>query len=280
MPPQKKQKVEVRFWGVRGSIATHGIQNSRYGGHTPSISIRYGKRWFLCDAGTGIRLAGAELKKSKDPITLLISHLHWDHIFGLPFFLPLFQPGRKILLAGPTHGVLSFKKNFSKLMAPPFFPIRPTIFKADIVWRNLKNGTMKLGPVQMEARQIQHQGKTFAFKFIFPDGKQILYATDHELNKREKSFIRWMSGVDLLIHDSQYDRKQYAKKKGWGHSAFEDVLELAIRQKVKRLILFHHSPESNDRLLEKRLQFCRERIRRFKSPLKCFLAQEGKPLLF
>lgn len=278
MPPKNRKKIEVRFWGVRGSIATHSPQNVKYGGHTPCITLRYGKWWFVCDAGTGIRLAGAELKKSKEPIALFISHLHWDHLFGLPFFAPLFQKGRKILLMGPSHGALSFKKTFSRLMTPPFFPIRPNIFRANIEWRDLKNSEIRLGPVRILPKQITHQGKTFAFKFIFPGDKVILYATDHELDVRDSSFNRWMRGVDLLIHDSQYDRRQYAKKKGWGHSAFEDVIDLAIDKKVKRLALFHHSPESSDPLLERRLKWSQKQVRRKKSGLSCFLAKEGSCL--
>lgn len=273
------QKAAVSFWGVRGSVSSHQIKNSRTGGHTACVAIRYQNRWFICDAGTGIRQLGRKLESRKEPIALFISHLHWDHIFGLPFFKPLYQRGRKVLLAGPSHRRQSFKKLFHQIMTPPFFPIRPGIWKAKIGWKTIRSGKIKLGAVLIESKKVRHHDGTFGFCFHFPGGKKIIYVTDQELSPSNRSFARWIEGADLLIHDSQYDRKKYRSKKGWGHSAFENVLEMAVQSKVKNLVLFHHDPDANDRLLEKRLAWCRKRIKQLKSGLKCSLAKEGATVL-
>ena len=273
------QKITVSFWGVRGSIASPRLKNSRYGGETACVAIHYKKNWLVCDAGTGIRNLGQKLRKTKEPITLFLSHLHWDHLFGLPFFKPLYQRGRKILLAGPANQYSSFRKALGQIVAPPFFPIRPRDWKAAIQWRTLKSGAALLEAMKVEARRAKHPGETYGFKFIFPGGKKIIYVTDQELQSSDKPFAKWIKGADLLIHDSQYDRKKQAAKKGWGHSAFETVLEIALKAGVQRLVLFHHDPDSDDRLLEKRLKGCKKTIRTHKSSMKCFLAKEGSSFL-
>lgn len=271
-------KIALSFWGVRGSIAIHPIGGSQIGGNSACVAIHYDKRWFVCDAGTGIRPLGLQIKQGKEPIALFLSHLHWDHIFGLPFFKPLYQRGREIFLAGPAGGLPSFRRAFDRVMIPPFFPIKPSDWAANVKWRTLKEQKMKFGEVFVEARRVKHRGETFAFKFIFPDGRKIIYATDHEIEPFNKKFEKWIQGVDVLIHDSQYDRKKYARRKNWGHSPFESVLEMAIEQKVKRLILFHHDPEASDRLLEERLRKCRKSIQAKKSKLRCVIAEEGLTL--
>ncbi len=163
-------------------------------------------------------------------------------------------------------------------MTPPFFPIKPNKWKAKIRWFSLREGKIKSGPAFVESKKVVHHDGTFGFCFRFPSGKKIIYVTDQELSPSNRRFARWINGADLLIHDSQYDRKKYARRKGWGHSAFENVLEMAALAKVKRLALFHHDPDANDRLLEKRLAWCNKRIRQRKSRLKCYLAKEGATL--
>lgn len=275
----KRKSIAISFWGVRGSIASPHLKNSRYGGHTACVSLHFKKRWFICDAGTGIRPLGALLQKKRGPIAIFLSHLHWDHLFGLPFFKPLYQRKRKILLMGPATGNRSFKRLIGEIIKPPFFPLRPDFWEADVRWQTLKMGLTKVDPVFVESRRVDHHEKTLGFKFLFPGGRKIVYVTDQELLPANKSFARWIENADLLIHDSQYDRKTYRRKKGWGHSSFEIVLEMAVKAKVKRLVLFHHDPDAEDRLLEKRLAFCKKQITARKSSLKCFLAQEGSTIL-
>lgn len=269
-------EITVTFWGVRGSIATCWEKTRRYGGSTPCVSLRYRNQWFICDAGTGIHLLGKRLVRNKDRVALFFSHLHWDHIFGLPFFDPLYQRGRNITLAGPTYQGRSFKETFQKVMHPPYFPVGPSIWSSRIKWSNLRDGgRFKFGRVDVEAREVFHRGKTYGFQFHFPGGKRVAYVTDHELYGDRDKFGPWIRGVDLLIHDSTYNRKEYVTHRDWGHSAFEEVVELAIRERVKKLVLFHHHPDVPDRELEGRLERCRQIVRRHRSLLQCLLAREG-----
>lgn len=137
-----------------------------------------------------------------------------------------------------------------------------------------------MNSVSVESREVAHRGgATFGFQFYFSGGKRVVYVTDQELRaNRNKKFTQWIEGADLFIHDSEYDRRQYSKRKGWGHSAFEDVLELAVKAKVKRFVLFHHDPDASDSLLKKRLRWCRRYVRSKRSSVKCYLAKEGLTL--
>lgn len=273
---KRNPRIEITFWGVRGSVSSHEKANRGVGGHTACVAIHYNRRWMVLDAGTGIRNLGKKLEKSREPIALFLTHLHWDHIFGLPFFKPLYQRGRSILLAGPSHGRRSFKETFGQVMKPPFFPIRSSLWKASTVWKTVgAKNVSRMGGVTIQAKKVAHHDGTFGFSLLFPGGKRMIYVTDQELKPSDKKFIRWIAGADLLIHDSQYDRKRYAKRKGWGHSAFEIVLETAMAARVKRLALFHHDPDMDDRALQRRLKFCRRRIRSAGSSLKCLIAREG-----
>ncbi|MBI4223926.1 MAG: MBL fold metallo-hydrolase [Deltaproteobacteria bacterium] len=264
---------------MRGSVTSHDPKNFKHGGHTACVSFYYHKKWFVLDAGTGIRNLGKKLAKTRRPIVLLLSHLHWDHVFGLPFFKPLYQRGRKIILAGPSRANHSFRKTLNEAMRPPFFPIRTNQWRARIRWQTLKQKPIPLDGVIVEPRRVAHHNGTFGFRFVFPDGRKIIYVTDQELRPADKKFARWIEGADLLIHDSQYDRKTYAKRKGWGHSCFEIVLTMAMDAKVKRLLLFHHDPDANDKTLGKRLLLCRQRIKARRSSLKCSMAKEGWSLV-
>lgn len=274
-----RQKIEIGFWGVRGSVASPNRSHLKYGGNTACVAIRYQKRWLVLDAGTGIRNLGILLAKRKEPITIFISHLHWDHIFGLPFFKPLHQKNRKIILAGPANTSHSFKSILAQVMRPPFFPIRPSRFQAKVRWLNLTAKPVGWDSVRIEPRKVLHHQGTLGFRLIFPQGRKIIYVTDQELKSSDKKFAKWIEGADLLIHDSQYDKKSYAKKKGWGHSSFEVVLAMAIQAKVKHYCLFHHDPEAGDQLLEKRLILCRKDAKAKGSSLKCSLAKEGSTIL-
>lgn len=274
MQSTPSKRISIEFWGVRGSIASHSKANQKYGGHTACVLIRYGGETIVCDGGTGIRRLGKVLVKEKRPLALLLTHLHWDHIFGLPFFLPLYQRGRKILIAGPSDRHRSLKSYLTEVMSPPFFPITPSHWKADITWKKLTAGSFALGKIRVDVGWVDHHFGAFAFQFFFPNGKRVIYVTDHELSLKNKSFAKWVHGADLLLHDSHFSRKEYATRKGWGHSAYEDVLELALREKVKRLFFFHHNPEATDTLLEKRLLQCRKIIRRRKSSLRLELSRE------
>lgn len=283
MVKRGRDRAAVRFWGVRGSIASQQKSTARYGGHTPCVSIHLKNGVVICDAGTGLPFLGRFLegqKKRPQNLTLLLSHLHWDHLFGLPFFGPLYRKNTRILLAGPDFRGKSFKKSFFGIMKPPYFPVTPKVWKADVRWRTLRQGQCSMNGFPVEARWVAHQGETLGYAFCLPRGQRLIYATDHEIEGDRKKFSKWIQGADLLIHDTQYCREEYRQKKGWGHSAFEDVVDVAIAAKVKTLVFFHHHPLASDSLLEKRLRACRLRARRKGSALKCLLAREGMILYF
>lgn len=275
MKRSNPERVKVSFWGVRGSIPSFDSNTTRYGANTACVSLEWNQKYFICDAGTGIRMLGHKLFRMKNPISVFISHLHWDHIFGLPFFEPIYQKGRKILMAGPSRRGISFKKELSHVLRPPYFPVGPRDWRSQVRWRNLNSHVSKLGEVAVESKRVDHPGGALAFQFSFPGGKRIIYATDHNLKGDYASFCKWIRGCDLLIHDAQFDRRDYARKKDWGHSPYESVLEMAMKVDVKKLVLFHHDPNANDRQLAKRLEFCRKRLQKNRSRMQCLLAKEG-----
>ena len=138
---------------------------------------------------------------------------------------------------------------------------------------------LKIGRIVVEAKWVRHTDKALGFQFYFPNGKRIIYVADHNLKASDKQFAKWIRNADVLIHDAQFDKKEYAKKWDWGHSCFETVVEVALNSKIKKLVLFHHDPNASDKILDKRLKFCNKKIRRAKSKLKCCLAKEGFKIL-
>jgi len=275
----KNKRVKVSFWGVRGSVPSYDLKTKRYGGNTSCVSLEFEGRHLICDAGTGIRSLGHKLAKKRASISLFISHLHWDHIFGLPFFEPIYQKGQKILVAGPTQKGVSFKKELAYVLRAPYFPIGPRDWESHVQWKDLKQESFKVDGVKVESRWVNHPDGALGFQFIFSNGKRIFYVTDHNLDKNNKKFFSWIKNADLLIHDSQFDKKEYALKKDWGHSTYETVVDFALKANVKQLVLFHHDPNANDRQLEKRLKNCHKKIKSLKSKMKCLLAQEGLSFL-
>lgn len=271
------KKIEIKFWGVRGSITTHHPKQNKYGGHTPCVSLHYNDKVYICDGGTGLPFLGNQLKKNKEDIFLFLSHLHWDHIFGIPFFDPLWQNGRKISFFGPKFGKISFKKSFSCVMRPPFFPVTPKIWKAKIAWNDLKEGFFAIGDLKVDVREVAHRDLTYGFQFVAPDGRRILYVTDHQLDLENVDFAAWIRDADLLIHDTHFERSR-PRDLLWGHTIFEDIAELAILENVKKLVLFHHNPDVSDKTLEKRLKYCQERAKKLKRKTCFVVAQEGKTL--
>ena len=267
----KQKPVRISFWGVRGSIPSF-FRNSNIGGHTSCVSIAYESQQIVCDAGTGLYPLGKSLSNKKIPLAIFLSHYHWDHIFGLPFFVPFYEKNRKIKIFGPAlkQGV---QQNIAQIMRPPFFPITTKEWKSNPQWCSIKESNFTLGKCKVESRWIKHVGDTLGYQFKFPGDRRIAYITDHYWKKEDQQFSKWISGADILIHDTHFDRKELSQKKNWGHSAFEDVFELASKAKVKKLVLFHHDPKIEDKKLEGRLKWCRQRSTR--NSTQCIIAKEG-----
>lgn len=249
----------VRFWGVRGSIATPGPRTALYGGNTPCVELRVAGRTIIIDAGTGIRELGNALMKEAagKPVEghLFIGHTHWDHIQGLPFFVPLYVPTSRFTLYGMHGTTKSFQDVIAGQMSPSYFPVQLKDMGSKPAFVELSAPVM-LGEVKVSYHFLNHPGITVGYRFEHA-GKVFTYISDHEpygklnasgdfADKEDAAIARFVAGSDLLVAEAQYTADEYKLKRGWGHSTFEDVLDLAAKGAVKRLALFHHDPAHDD----------------------------------
>jgi phosphoribosyl 1,2-cyclic phosphodiesterase len=246
--------VRIRLWGTRGSLASPGPETARYGGNTSCVEVRAADGTLLVlDAGTGIRALGAVLEPTCRRVNVLLTHLHMDHIQGLGFFAPLFQPGVEVHLWGPTRGPLDLRGQLARYLSPPLFPVHlrevPTLVLHDV-----PAGEFAIGALRVTAAPVCHPGATVGYRIAGPAGV-VTYLSDHEPALGVPHFPlapEWTSGwelargADLLIHDAQYTRDEYATHVGWGHSAIDDAIAFAALARVKRLVTFHHDPSHDD----------------------------------
>jgi len=302
--------MKVRFWGVRGSIPTPGPDTVKYGGNTTCIEVRLAdERIIIIGAGSGIRALGNQLvakdmKKGPLNVNLFISHTHWDHIMGFPFFTPIFIPGNKINVHGPVNiGDESLEKIFALQMSYNYFPLRADELAADISYQILKEGSFQLfDDVKVTTKILNHPIIDLGYK-IEADGVVLVTLYDHEpfrnlfdgdpededydevakiegekaaLENNER-IMQFMKGADLLIHDAQYTNREYLSSKvGWGHSPMEYVLYSSYRAGVKRVALFHHEPTRGDDEFDVLERVLKRRVEKLKNhSLELFFAREG-----
>jgi len=301
----KGLKMKIKFWGVRGSIPCPGVHTTKYGGNTACIEIRLEDpdRLIILDAGSGIRELGNALMarqgSSSMNIEIFLSHTHWDHIMGFPFFTPLYIPGTSVKVYGPVScGVNPLESVVGGQLTYEYFPIRQTELAADITYVELKEGRYELGdevvlnvqylnhPILCLGYRLEYQNKvlctaydTEPFKNIFCtdpdnpayDAQMALEGEEvaRQENRRVEVFFR---NADLLIHDAQYTRHEYLSSKiGWGHSSIEHAIETAKKAKVKRLALFHHDPMRTDKEIDDlNQQLCQKN-----GAMEIFFAREG-----
>ncbi len=253
--------MQIKFYGVRGSIPTPGVDTQRYGGNTPCVllSSQSGQRLIL-DSGTGIRLLGQELLADTTELVLLLSHNHWDHIQGFPFFAPAYQADRSIriipgnTLNGQHHAIL-------QQMSGEFFPVAPERLAATIRITPVTEDQWQLGDFQIQRCRLNHPGSGSAYR-ITADGQTLAYVTDNELFPPEREltsraqWLEFVAGVDVLIHDGQYLEADMPYKLGWGHSLVSQAVVLAKEAQVKKLVIFSHDPARSDQQLDQlALQF-------------------------
>lgn len=244
---------EVRFWGVRGSIASPGAETAEVGGNTSSVEVRCGDARILLDAGTGLRRLGDALLAEGKPVTatLLLSHFHWDHIQGLPFFVPAYVPTTKLDIVGGNVRT-SLRDALVHQMTDPVFPVRFDELGAKITTRDVRaTDVFEVGGAKITVGRGNHPGGVLAYRIEY-GGKSIVYATDTEHYACVDPDLRALAHeADVLIYDAQYTPEEYAGKKGrsrvgWGHSTFVAACELARAANVGMLTLFHHDPQRSD----------------------------------
>ena len=249
--------MRLTLWGTRGSIACSGPSTARYGGDTASIEVRSDDdSLIVIDAGSGIRALGANGHRS-ERIDILLSHLHMDHIQGLPFFAPLFAPGVEVHLWGPGSTAHSLRERVGRYLSPPLFPVGIRELP-NIIFHDVLPGTFSIGSLEVTADHVAHPGATVGYR-LEENGKSAVYLSDHEPALGADPFPiapEWTSGyglaanADILIHDSQYTDEEYSERIGWGHTSFSQLAAFAEMANVSRLVTFHHDPGHTDDMLD------------------------------
>lgn len=241
----------VKFWGVRGSIACPGPNTVRYGGNTSCLEIRCGDRLLIFDAGTGLRDLGTELAANGPVSTdLYLTHTHFDHICGLPFFAPFFTPGNQIrLAAGHLLPDNDLRNVLVEMMMAPLFPIPPAAFHADVSFQNFVMGDVLLpgDGITIRTAPLNHPNKATGYRIEY-DGRSICYVTDteHEEGSRDANIVGLIQDADLVIYDATYSDEEYANFHGFGHSTWQEGVRLVEAAGAKTLVIFHHEPGHDD----------------------------------
>jgi phosphoribosyl 1,2-cyclic phosphodiesterase len=287
-------KMLVSFWGTRGSVSTPGRITEKYGGNTPCVSVRYQDIQVIFDAGTGIRNLGLDLldeleRKGRMPsLHIFLSHTHWDHIQGLPFFAPSYQKDTVLTIYGSSHKGRFLSSILHEQMDYEYFPVSMSSLKADINIKEIKESKIRLGALTIECQeQVFHPGGSVRYKVSLNDRK-IVYASDVELDKLFNSeeeneenrkliqeFMDFISEADLLIADAQYTEEEYPQKVGWGHTSVPVLLDAAYRSNVKQLAIFHHDPQHSDKFLDELYIKNRSKYLEGDQKMDLFWAREG-----
>lgn len=246
----------LRFWGVRGSIASPGPETRRYGGNTSCIEIRCGDRLLVLDGGTGLRPLGLSLP-SQGPIEIdhFFSHTHWDHIVGVPFFCPAYRAGNKIhVRAGHLAGQAGIESALRQAMTQPLFPVPLDVFHADIDYGDFTAGdTLDLGDgIIVRTAPLNHPNGATGYRIEY-DGKSVCYITDteHVPGSPDQNIIGLIKDADIVIYDSTYTDDEFPQYVGWGHSTWQEGVRLCQAAGARRLAIFHHDPARDDDTLDR-----------------------------
>ena len=288
--------MRIRFWGTRGSLAKPGPSTVRYGGNTSCVEVRAADgTLIILDCGTGAHDLGRSLVMSGErPIRghFLLTHTHWDHIQGFPFFAPLFIQGNEWDIYAPQGLGQRLEDTLAGQMEYTYFPVTLGQLDATIRYHELTEGAFDLGAAQVTTRYLNHPGLALAYR-LEAGGVAVVYATDHEPHSRHQSeaagsaqllpvhredqrHVEFLAGADLVIHDAQYTLEEYPSKLSWGHSPAELAVDFALAAGVKRLALFHHDPLRDDAALDQLVEKCRQRA--VPGGLDVFAAAEGQTI--
>jgi phosphoribosyl 1,2-cyclic phosphodiesterase len=294
--------MKLKFWGVRGSIPTPGKHTVRYGGNTPCLELRLDDdSLVIFDAGTGIRNFGDDLINNGESVNgyLLISHPHWDHIQGFPFFKPAFISGNELTIYGTERPEKSLSEIISEQMNRIYFPVQLHELKAKLNFRPIQEeGEIKIGDCVVKTLYVNHPGFTIGYRLEY-SGKTLVYISDNEPYDREvaaslsnfESAVKakfeskkgdpnqrvfdFCEGADVLLHDATYTPEEYIDRVGWGHSHYLFTLRVAAEANVKRLYLFHHEPNHSDDKVDDILKKCKKEVKTRGYRFECEAAAEN-----
>jgi phosphoribosyl 1,2-cyclic phosphodiesterase len=249
--------VNVTFFGVRGSTPCASQRISRYGGNTSSVVIDIPRTPpILLDLGTGVRVYGESLPPGPFEGVALVSHLHWDHVQGLPFFAPALRPGSRVALYSPPPGCgLTLAEAFGQGIRPPYFPVHLTELSGRIEFHEVHDGTFAVGAAMVTVKPVPHVGPTAGFRIDW-EGVSVAYVPDHQQPSNgsldiAEEVLELVEGANLLIHDAQYTPEEFRQKRDWGHSTIEYAVEVARQGGVKMLAMFHHDPTHDDTMVDR-----------------------------
>lgn len=281
----------VRFWGTRGSLPTPGPGTVRYGGNTSCIEVRSGQSVAIFDCGTGARGLGASLAAESTGLTahLFLSHVHWDHIQGFPFFLPVFLPTADLEVYGAPGMEVGLEESLSGQMQYTYFPVRLDDLSSHMSFYEVGEDSFRAGEFDVATQYLNHTCPAVGYRLMV-GGASVAYLSDHEPfwphdtagrpedllhHPANRRHARFAEGADLLIHDAQYLSEEYPARRGWGHSTIDYAVDVAISAGVRRLALFHHDPMRDDAAMDRLLARARERALALGSDLEVLAAAEG-----
>lgn len=287
--------LRLRFWGTRGSIPTPGSQTVRYGGNTPCVEVRTERNGLvILDAGTGIRELGRSLTGESNgnggsaavSADIFLTHVHWDHIQGIPFFAPIFQAGNRFTIWGSKALETSIDRVIRDLMSPAVFPVPFAELEASIEFREIAEERCVGDGYELSAFPVQHPGGALGFRLSGGKAgdRSFVYISDNELARHEsyetpddwqERLVEWIRGAALLVHDATYTGEEYERHRGWGHSTVEEAVTLALDAGVEELILFHHRPERSDDEVDRCLARARALVEARGGRLRVSAAAEG-----
>ena len=286
--------LSLRFWGTRGSIPSPGPSTVRYGGNTPCLELRTSDGWLIIlDAGTGIRDLGRSLMEAGDGLLIagdiFLTHAHWDHIQGIPFFAPLFKKGNRFTIWGSRSLQTSIDRVVRDQMSPVVFPVSFEELQARIDFQELAEERRTGNGYEVSALGVRHPGGALGYRFSTGNGSggALVYISDNELSTDARyedaagwraKLVDFVRGASVLVHDTMYTSEEYRSFVGWGHSTHEQAVELALEAGVERLVLFHHRPERTDDEVDRCVEKCRALVAREGRSLEVLAAAEGLTL--